>query len=416
MTVNRHKNLVLGDATLSAGAVLDTQIKSEAIQLFGGTEGTADGNMKFHDSQMAVDSSGNLYVTGYAIGKMQKFNSSGVYQSKISLAGCTGIVLDETNDRLYLACLTDGKVRSYKISDLSAVATSAVLSNVTMLALFNGMVFACAYGSANISSIDLALSDGSWTTRYASLAGNVYSIVANATHLYFSRLNDNYLVKRIDTDYALDATDYCAVYADTSGLCDKQDYGYNDSINPDVGIAIDSTYVYLRKNKSGITARYLISDGSYYDQISYAGAGAGFAAGTTLFNYSLWAFIADSTYVYYSSGNRAIYRTRKSLVQQALWTLVSLGASDVYGLQIRTNYRGTMIATIRKTGGGDVAVTPNTVAGASLLALTAGETMEVQLNFGTFGYPDPGQFIVYEVNILYEESAKTTPENSPWVA
>lgn len=82
------------------GGVSDTSTAYAYDSKFG-ADGSGDGQLSA-PGQIARDSSGNIYVADTANNRLQKFNSSGVFQSKVTgLTGITGVCVD-ASDNVYI--------------------------------------------------------------------------------------------------------------------------------------------------------------------------------------------------------------------------------------------------------------------------------------------------------------------------
>lgn len=119
--------------TASANGLLAPSFGTLKFSWTSGSNGTGNGQFKA-PFDMALDSSGNIFVADRDNNRVQKFNSSGVYQSKFNAGGApVGIAIDASNNIWVVA-----DTQLYKYNS-SGVPQGSVIVNGTLAAPLGGI-------------------------------------------------------------------------------------------------------------------------------------------------------------------------------------------------------------------------------------------------------------------------------------
>lgn len=175
----------------------------EFVTSWGGHSGSGTNGKFDFIYAIAADSSDNIYVSDHENNRIQKFNSDGVYQSKIALASgpAYGVAVDNSGN--VYAVNGSGRIEKFDSSGTKVGSTwSSTYDEIRHVAFDSttNSIFAARYDDKKITKFDL---DGNYVSQF-SLSWKPMGIeVDNDGNLYISRPDSNNRVYKYTPDGTL---------------------------------------------------------------------------------------------------------------------------------------------------------------------------------------------------------------------
>ena len=259
--------------TASANGLINAAGSFGTYQFTWASGSSGTGNGQFNQPfDCAVDSSGNVFVADNAGGRIQKFNSSGVYQSQFS-SGAYGIAIDSSGN---IWTTENGQIRKYN----SAGALQATYSTNGGYTTFNGGI---SIDSSNNVFVTVSNNISDYAIQKFNSSG-VYQSSFGTTGTGNGQFNSPSALIHDSSNnlYVADTANHRVQKFNSSGTYQSQfgSYGTADgSMIAPAGIAIDSGGNIWVSEYFGCRIQKFNSSGTFQAKLSQQGSNNGYVTG-----------------------------------------------------------------------------------------------------------------------------------------